>query len=163
VIAFLREEFSLQEVSDIQKRSLVMRKRCAPKAFTLIELLLVLVILAVLAAVVVPNLVKRADEARRGATITEVHNIKGMLSTFEIDNARFPTEQEGLPALLQAPPDLGQSWKGPYTDKMPRDSYGNAYRYVYPSEDGFSPFNVISAGKDGQFGTEDDIDVYTVN
>jgi general secretion pathway protein G len=134
-------------------------RRHPRRAFTLIELLLVLVILAVLAAVVVPNLVGRGDQAKRNATIADIAAIKGALKAFEVDNGRFPTTEEGLNALVTAPPDLANTWRK-NIDKLPTDKYGHDYVYRSPGADN-EPFDIISFGKDGQEGTEDDINQNT--
>ena len=62
---------------------------------------------------------------------------------------------------MESPADLENSWHGSYLDELPVDKWGHEYHYVYPSNKGYSAFNIISAGRDGQFGTEDDIDVFT--
>ena len=123
-------------------------------AFTLIELLLVLVILAVLAAVVVPKLTGRVEDAKIKAAKSEVSSIKSALNNFEVDNSRFPTTEEGLQALVQKPANL-DNWKG-YLDKMPADPWGHPYIFRVPGTNG-RDFDLISAGPDGQEGTPDDI------
>jgi general secretion pathway protein G len=138
-----------------------MTRSHARRAFTLIELLLVLVILAVLAAVVVPKLAGRVEDAKRGGTIAEISNIKSVLNTFEIDNGRYPSSEEGLMALLQCPADLTSTWKGPYLDKFPTDKWGHDYIYRYPGTDDPTSFELISMGRDGQLGTDDDINKNT--
>jgi len=136
-------------------------RRSAPRGFTLIELLLVLVILAVLAAVVIPNVAGRGEQAKRQATITDIAGLKGALNAFEVDNSRYPSNEEGLAALVQAPNDLQASWKGPYLQNLPTDKYGNAYIYRYPGTLNPSSFDLVSMGKDGQEGTDDDITQFT--
>jgi len=136
-------------------------RRSAPRGFTLIELLLVLVILAVLAAVVIPNVAGRGEQAKRQATITNIAGLKGALNAFEVDNSRYPSNEEGLAALVQAPNDLQASWKGPYLQNLPTDKYGNAYIYRYPGTLNPSSFDLVSMGKDGQEGTDDDITQFT--
>ena len=140
-----------------------MNRKMQFRAFTLIELLLVMVILAVLASVAVPIYLHRAEDSRRAATIAEIHELKTALGAFEVDNGRLPIENEGLNALLIAPADLQDSWQGPYLEDLPKDKWGHDYRYVYPSNTGYSAYNIISAGRDGQFDTQDDIDIYTKN
>src|SRR3954454_8602574 len=87
--------------------------RRARSAFTLIELLLVMVILVVLAAVVVPKFTGRSEQARLTAAKTDISAIDGALAAFEVDNGRYPSSEEGLGALITAPNGLAQ-WKGPY-------------------------------------------------
>ncbi len=131
------------------------------RAFTLIELLLVMVILAVLAAVAVPLYMHRAADSRRKATIAEISHIKTALATFEIDNSRFPTTAEGLDALVVAPPDLDRTWGGPYLEMVPLDKWGHPYVYTSPGNVDTTSFDLVSAGDDGVMGTEDDLDKYT--
>ena len=136
----------------------------ARRAFTLIELLLVLVILAVLAAVVVPNLIGRGEKAKVTATIADIQALKSAVKAFETDTGRLPNEQEGLAALVVRPTDVAE-WHGPYVDKLNNDKWGTPYAYklVSGAESGNLPFNIISAGKDMQTGTEDDLDIYSDN
>ena len=93
--------------------------------------------------------------------IAEISRLKTAIDTFEIDNGRPPREDEGLAALLQAPPDLKESWNGPYINgkEIPVDQWGHPFRYVGPSKESPWDYNIISAGSDGVFGTEDDIDI----
>jgi general secretion pathway protein G len=140
-----------------------MRTKTHVPAFTLIELLLVMVILAVLASVAIPIYISRAEDSRRTTTIAEIKELKTAINAFEVDNGRLPTEREGLYALLQAPADVENSWRGPYLDELPLDKWGHEYHYLYPSNTGYSPFNILSAGKDGLEGTTDDVDIYTKN
>jgi general secretion pathway protein G len=140
------------------KRSLrTIRRR---RGFTLIELLLVLVILAVLAAVVIPNLTGRVAMAKRNASIATIANLKSAIDTFEIDNGRLPSDQEGLDALIVNPGNDITNWNGPYVKggKIPTDGWGNAL--TYQLIDKFN-YNIISGGEDGQEGTDDDININT--
>ena len=134
-----------------------MVRRSSARAFTLIELLLVLVILAVLASVAIPVYVNKVEITRRNATIAEISHLKSALATFELENSRFPTTSEGLLALVQMPPGLEKSWNGPYIEKVTEDKWGHAYYYASPGNDGENSYDLASAGKDGIFGTEDDI------
>jgi general secretion pathway protein G len=138
-------------------------RRGIRRGFTLIELLLVLVILAVLAAVVVPKLTGRVDMARRNSTIATISNLKTAIDTFEVDNGRLPTDQEGLSVLLVGPGgDLQNSWAGPYIqgDHLPLDGWG--HDFIYSNPDQFV-YDIISPGKDGVPGNDDDIDTNTVS
>jgi general secretion pathway protein G len=130
------------------------------KAFTLIELLLVITIISVLAAVVVPRFFGRSREARIVAARQTVVGTFGVaLDLFEQDTGRYPRSDEGLLALIQNP--QLPNWYGPYlkTTALPRDPWGNEYKYNYPSELTASQFiyDIVSAGPDGAFGNEDDI------
>jgi general secretion pathway protein G len=125
--------------------------------FTLIELLLVLVILGVLAVMVVPRFTGRSEQARITAARTDIANLSLALDTFEVDNGRFPTTEEGLAALVQQP--SGQTnWNGPYIrGRVPTDPWGNSYIYRYPGQHNHNSFDLYSMGPDGQEGGEDDI------
>jgi general secretion pathway protein G len=134
-----------------------MRKSRIHGGFTLIELLLVLVILAVLAAIVVPKFTNRSEQARQTAAKTDIKNIEGALETFEVDNGRYPSSDEGLSALLTAPAGL-QNWHGPYIKGgggLPKDPWGNAYVYRFPGTMNPSGFDLMSYGPDGREGTDD--------
>ena len=131
------------------------------RAFTLIELLLVLVILAVLASVSLPIYFGKVDKTKYVTTVTEIANLKSALTNFELDNSRFPTTAEGLEALVRAPAGLELTWSGPYIEQITNDKYGNPYLYVSPGTDDPTSFDLSSAGKDGTHGTDDDITKYT--
>jgi general secretion pathway protein G len=132
-------------------RSAVRRLRHA--GFTLIELMVVLVIIGVLAALIVPNVLDRADDARATAARTDVNNIVQALKLYRLDNQRYPTAEQGLQALV-ARPGAGPTppnWK-PYLDKLPNDPWGRPYQYLNPGVRG--EIDVLSYGADGQPGGE---------
>ncbi len=130
------------------------------RAFTLIELLLVLVILAVLAAVVIPKLTGRVEDSRRKATIAEISNLKMALENFELDNGRYPNSNEGLEALVDMPAGMDATWrKG--IDEVPTDKWGHPYIYQGPDALGEGNYDIISLGGDGEQGTSDDINKFT--
>lgn len=131
-------------------------RRAAP-AFTLIELLLVLVILAVLAAVVVPKFTRRSEQARITAATTDLSNTEVALDSFEVDNGRYPTAQEGLAALVTQPAGL-TTWKGPYLKRsIGNDPWGNPYVYRCPGVHNAQGYDLNSPGPNGQEGDSDDI------
>jgi general secretion pathway protein G len=138
----------------------MIRRTC--RAFTLIELLLVLVILAVLASVVVPLYVNRLKDARIKATITEIRELKTALAAFQVDTGRFPSTEEGLYALVEAPPDVAGAWQGRYIEQVTPDKWGNPYRYLCPSPTEPGNYMLFSCGPDGVEYTEDDITQYTL-
>ncbi len=123
--------------------------------FTLIELLLVLVILAVLAAVVVPKFTGRTEQAREAAAKADIATMKVQLAAFETDTGRYPTSDEGLHALLEKPGDLA-GWKRPYIEKWPQDPWGHDYIYRCPGSNN-RDFDLLSMGADGVEGGSDDI------
>jgi len=128
----------------------------ARRAFTLIELLLVLVIIAVLAAVVVPKLVGRTEDAKIKATKGSISGIKTALEVFETDNGRFPSTSEGLAALVVPPSGL-TNWHGPYVDKthIQADAWGNPFVYRYPGTQNPNGFDLSSMGPDGRESQDD--------
>ena len=126
------------------------------KAFTLIELLLVLVIIAVLAAIVVPKMAGRTEDAKIKATKGSIAGIKTALDTFEVDNGRYPSSEEGLGALLNAPAGM-TNWHGPYVDKqqIQADAWGNPFQYRYPGQQNANSFDLSSTGPDGRESNDD--------
>lgn len=131
-------------------------KSVKKRAFTLIEMLLVLVILAALAALVVPRFTGRSEQARVTAAKVQISAIATALKSFETNVGRFPTESEGLGALVHQPGNAS-GWLGPYLEKqVPLDPWDNPYIYRHPARIGID-FDVISTGPDGLEGTEDDI------
>lgn len=119
------------------------------RAFTLIELMVVVLILAVLAALVVPKVVGQGETAKVGAAKADLQTIKTLLDTFHLDNGRYPTNEEGLSILSErtAPSGLESSFKGPYSSKpVGMDPWGHEYVYDAPSN---SEFTVTCYGADG--------------
>jgi general secretion pathway protein G len=130
------------------------------EGFTLIELLLVVVIIGVLAALIVPRLAGRSQDARIAAAKADLKSLETCLDMFENDLGRYPTADEGLPALVEPPAGLNDpsKWKGPYLKKVPVDPWNAPYRYVYPGAQGAKTFDLASNGPDGAEGTDDDIE-----
>jgi len=131
-------------------------RHAARAAFTLIELLLVLVILSVLAAVVVPKFARRSEQARTTAARVDIKSISMQLDAYQIDTGRFPTTEQGLQALVEEPSGV-QNWGGEYFDRIPPDPWGNPYVYKYPGDHN-TTYDLYSYGPDGQSGGGDDID-----
>ena len=125
----------------------------APRGFTLIELMVVLVIIGMLAALIVPNVLERADEARVTAARTDVNNLMQALKLYRLDNQRYPTAEQGLQSLVAKPTvgNIPPNWK-PYLEKLPNDPWGKAYQYVNPGVKG--EIDVFSFGADGLAGGE---------
>ena len=97
-----------------------------------------------------------SSSSRRAATIATISNTRNAVNSFEIDNGRFPTTEEGLNALLLAPPGL-PSWQGPYLDKFPADAWGRPLIYLFPGIYDPTGYDLSSVGADGIEGDEDDI------
>jgi general secretion pathway protein G len=140
-------------------QGLIRSKRRRRRGFTLVEIILVTVIILILVSIVGPRLAGRSKKAKISTAKIEMHGIKSALQNFEIHASRFPTQQEGLQALITKPAELDQSeWDGPYLDdrSVPKDPFNHPYKYVYPSEHG-NDYDLLSSGPDGNFGSEDDI------
>ena len=129
------------------------RARLAHAGFTLIELMVVLVIIGVLAALIVPNVLDRAEDARSTAAKTDVNNLMQALKLYKLDNQRYPTGEQGLQALITRPTaaPVPPNWK-PYLEKLPNDPWGRPYQYLNPGVKG--EIDVMSFGADGQAGGE---------
>jgi general secretion pathway protein G len=131
----------------------VRRGRAQARGFTLIELMVVLVIIGVLGALIVPNFLDRADEARVTAARTDVNNLMQALKLYRLDNQRYPSTEQGLEALVRKPTAgaIPPNWK-PYLDKLPSDPWGRPYQFLNPGVKG--EIDVFSFGADGQPGGE---------
>lgn len=132
-------------------------KRTGRHGFTLVEMLLVLVILATLAAIVIPKLAGRSQQAKETKAIADIAALKTAINSYEVDTGSFPPSNSGFSALLEQPANV-QGWQGPYLDNLPIDPWGQAYTYVYPGKLKPSGYDIICAGPDMRMGTDDDID-----
>ncbi|MGC1517568.1 MAG: type II secretion system major pseudopilin GspG [Azonexus sp.] len=129
----------------------MLRKRHS--GFTLIEVMIVIVILGVLAALIVPKVMGRPDEARIAAARQDIFTIMQSLKLYKLDNRRYPTTEQGLVALVQKPSQapLPQNWSaGGYLERLPNDPWGQPYQYLNPGLHG--EIDVMSFGADGQPG-----------
>jgi len=135
--------------------------RVADAGVTLIEMMVVLVIIALVAAIIVPNVIGRPDEARVAVLRTDLRSIGSALELYRLDNQSYPSTIQGLAALAtrpSAPPEPANWVTGGYLTQVPVDPWGNPYLYRSPGETG--GFDLISLGADGQpggEGTETDI------
>ena len=120
-------------------------------AFTLIELLLVLVILGILAAVIVPKFAGKSEMARKTAAKHDISTINGALDAFNVETGRYPTSEEGLGGLIHNPGNL-KNWNGPYLKEGTslNDPWGNPYVYRYPGTQNANSYDLFSTGQDGK-------------
>ena len=125
--------------------------------FTLVELLLVLAILAVLAAIVIPKFSGRTEQARVTAATTQISNLGTALDSYEVDTGSYPDSNMGLQALVAKPANV-DNWRGPYMKQdIPKDPWGDPYVYEFPGKHGEGHYDLYSYGPDKRAGTDDDI------
>jgi len=132
------------------------------RAFTLIELLVVILILAILAALIVPRVVGRTSDAKLAKAASDIATLSSLLQQYRIDNDKYPTTEEGIQVLRVQPSDA-PNWKGPYTSKdLPTDPWGNEYSYESPGPNG-EDFLIQSYGSDGAPGGDGEASDITSN
>ncbi len=133
------------------------------RGFTLIEILVVIVVLAVLATLVAPNVFRHVGAARETTARTQIEMLGAALDAYRLDNGRYPTTEQGLAALWQAPTvePRAPNWRGPYLRKaVPLDPWGQAYVYGAPGTQSNSGYDLLSYGADGKpGGTGDAADI----
>ena len=120
--------------------------------FTLIEIMVVVIIIGILAAIVAPNVIGRVDDARITAAKSQIATIEGALKMYQLDNFSYPQTQQGLEALIVAPNDPSiKNWNPEgYIDRLNKDPWGNAYQYLNPGSHG--TVDIYSFGADGKPG-----------
>jgi len=137
--------------------------RTIPRGFTLIEILVVIIVLGLLAALVGPRILGRVSEAKSATARTQVELLGLALDNYRLDNGAYPTTDQGLDALQAKPTrePVPLSWRGPYVKRdVPRDPWGRPYIYKSPGEHNASGYDLSSLGRDGQPGGEgEDADV----
>ncbi len=134
-----------------------MKKNFRSSGFTLIEVMVVLVILGILATLVVPKIMGRPDEARIIAARQDINSISQALKLYRLDNHNYPSTDQGLQALVSKPtaPPAPPNWKtGGYLDRLPKDPWGNEYKYISPGVKNTGDVDIISLGSDGAPGGE---------
>jgi len=135
----------------------VSRRRLARRTggFTLIEIMVVVVIIGLLAAVIVPTVISKVDEARVAKAKQDIQSLETALTMFRLDNSKYPTTEQGLTALITQPTDPSiKHWKpGGYLQRVSKDPWGNDYQYVYPGTHG-KEYDLFSYGADGAPGGE---------
>lgn len=138
-----------------------MRRLHKQSGFTLIEVMVVIVILGILAALVVPNVMGKVDSSKIKTTEITLSSVAKELDTFKMDNNRYPNAQDGgLEALVTQPEHVKNYPVSGYLNKYPKDSWDNDLQYVSPGSDG-RPYDLYSFGADGKAGGEDgDRDLY---
>jgi len=122
--------------------------------FTLIEIMVVVVILGILAALVAPNVISRIDDAQINRARQDVRAIESAMHLYRLDNFKYPTTDLGIEALVSRPADPSiRNWRtGGYLDKTPVDPWGTPYQYLYPGQN--AEFDIFTLGADGQPGGE---------
>ena len=125
------------------------------RGFTLLEIMVVVVILGILAALVAPQILSRVDDAQITKAKQDIRAYETALNLFRLDNYKYPSTEQGLQALVERPTDSTiRNWKqGGYTDGLKKDPWGNDYHYVYPGSHG-KEYDLYTLGADGQEGGE---------
>ena len=135
---------------------MVMRRHLFQRAFTLIEIMLVVIIIGALAAMIVPRLAGRSEQAKVAVAKADLSNVATALKLYELDNGTFPSTAQGLQALRERPASvpLPKNWNGPYLEKDTVDPWGNAYVYASPGTHR-TDYDLSSKGKDPNSADDD--------
>lgn len=128
------------------------------RGFTLLEIMVVIVILGLLASFIIPNLMGNKDKADRQKAVSDIVALENALDMYRLDNSRYPNNQQGLEALIAKPttPPVPRNYpEDGYLRRLPQDPWGNSYQLRNPGK--VNKIDIVSAGPDGEFDTEDDI------
>ena len=138
----------------MQNNTLNRPGRALERGFTLIEIMVVVIILGILAAIIAPNVIGRVDDAQIAAAKADLRGIRNALDFYRLDNFEYPTSEQGLQALVTKPNDPNiRNWKtGGYLDRMPKDPWGREYQYLNPGQN--DEIDVYTYGRDGRPGGE---------
>jgi len=131
-------------------------KKSAMRGFTLIEIIVVVVIIGLLAAVIAPNIFSSVDDARTSKALSDLRAIESALNLYRLDNFSYPTTDQGIKALVEKPsgsPEAKNWRKGGYLPRVPEDPWGNEYQYANPGSSG--EFDLFTFGADSKLGGED--------
>ena len=140
----------------IEIKKIIVQKNKSRRAFTLVEMMLVVAIIGILAALVIPKIAGNSERAKETAATADINGgIKSALGQYEVDNGTYPRSLQDL--IVQ--PANAKNWHGPYFDppKLPVDPWGNPYIYYFPGKHNQSSYDLLSAGLDGKEGTDDDV------
>ena len=132
----------------------IQSKKSSSAAFTLIEIMVVVIIIGILAATLIPQFVGTTQDAKISTAKSQVSELENAVERFNVQMDRYPTTEEGLKALMEAPPGSEQKWRGPYIKQMRNDPWGNPFQYVYPGTHHPTSFDLWSRGSDGADGGE---------
>lgn len=122
--------------------------------FSLVEIMVVVIVIGVLAATIIPQFVGTTHDAKVSAVKSHIANIESAVERFNIHMDRYPTSEEGLDVLVNAPADAGDIWRGPYLKELIQDPWKHDYQYRSPATRGNGGYDIWSLGADGQEGGE---------
>lgn len=124
------------------------------RAFTLVEIMIVVIIIAILAATIIPKFMSETFDAKVSTAKSHIAEYQSALERFNLNMDRYPTTEEGLKVLVEAPANDKEKWRGPYIEKLRNDPWGNPYQYSFPGVHMTAGYDIWSRGKDGADGGE---------